>query len=85
MKISYVAQIGATGLSSNKKSYRHSRGPNYDLIVTKIGTHVCIIKLQIKFENELCGANRRGRTFLEFFVVSRSRGGNFDSFFFIKL
>ena len=59
MKISYVAQIRAAGLSSKEKSVRHSKGRNLDPIIFKIGTHVGLIKLQIKFENELCGANRR--------------------------
>ena len=57
MKI-YVAQIGAAGLSSKEKSGRHTRGRNFDPIVFKIGTHVGLIKPQIKFENELCEANR---------------------------
>ena len=75
MKFSYVVQIGAAGLSSKEKSRRHSRGRNFDPIVFKIGTNVGSIKSQIKFENELCGANRRGRTFLEKqkYVVPKGR------------
>ena len=61
VKISYVEQIGAAGLSSKEKSDRHSRGRNFDPIVFKIVTNVGLIKPQIKFKNELCGANRRGR------------------------
>ena len=33
--------------------------------ITKHGTHVGLISLQIEFVNELCGANRSGRTFLQ--------------------
>ena len=70
-----MAQIGAAGLSSKEQSCRHSRGRNFDPIVFKIGTNVGSIKTQIKFENELCEANRRGRTFLEKkkYVVPRDR------------
>ena len=64
MKISYVALIGTASLSSKEKSCQHSRGRNFDPIVFKIGTNVSLIKPQIKSENELSGANRKGRTFL---------------------
>ena len=57
--------IGVTGLSLKAKSEKHSRGRNFNPIVTKISTHVGLIKLQIGFRDELCGANRRGKTFLE--------------------
>ena len=77
MKIIYTAQIGTAGLSSKEKSCRHSIGRNFDQIVLKIVIRVGIIKPQIEFENELCGANRRGRTFLKKFP----RGRNYDSFF----
>ena len=46
------------GLFSKEKSGRHSRGRNFHQIVFKIGTHVRLIKSQIKFENELYGAKR---------------------------
>ena len=65
MKIGYVAQIGVAGLSSKEKSCRYSSGRNFDPIVFKIITNIGVIKPQIKFKNELYGANRRGRTFLE--------------------
>ena len=45
MKISYVAQMGAAGLSSKENSGRHSRGSNFDTIVFKIGIYVGLIKL----------------------------------------
>ena len=77
MKISYAAQIGTAGLSSKEKSVRHSRGRNFDPIAFKIGTHLGLIKPQIKFKNKLCGANN--------FFCRSYRGQNFDSIFFIKL
>ena len=63
-----MAQIGAAGLSLKEKSGRHSRGRNSDPIVFKIGTHVGLIKQQIKFENELCGANTAGPSTNFFFI-----------------
>ena len=57
-----------------------SRGRNFDQIVLKIGIHVGLTNAQIKFENELFGANRRGRTFPEKnYIVPRGR--NIDSIF----
>ena len=35
---------------------KHSRGRNFDQTVTKLDEHVGLIKLQIGFKDELCGA-----------------------------
>ena len=43
--MSYVESIEETGLSSNEKALKHSRGRNFDPIVTKLGSHVGLIKL----------------------------------------
>ena len=72
------------GLSSRENSCRHSRVCNFDPIVIKLVTHVGLIKPQIKFENELCGANRRDGTFPEKKSMFLPRGRNIDSIF-IKL
>ena len=69
VKIGYVAQIEAAGLSSKEKSVWHSIGRNFDPIDFKLVAHTGLIKSQIKFVNELCGANRRGKTFLEKNVI----------------
>ena len=65
MKISYVAQTEMAILSSKEKALVHDRGRNFDSIVSKLGMNVGNIKIQIKFVDELCGTNRRGRTFLQ--------------------
>ena len=40
---------------------RHSIGRNFEPIVTKLGTNVGLIKLQIKFKNEICEARLQER------------------------
>ena len=83
MKISYVEQIWAAGLSSKEKSCRHSRSHNFDPIVFKNSINVGLIKLQIKFENKLWGAiEEAGPSSKKNYVVPRGR--NIDSIF-IKL
>ena len=57
--------IGVAGLSLKEKNVKYSRGHNFDPIITKLGTNVGLIKLHIEFGDEICGANRIGRTFLE--------------------
>ena len=41
-----------------------SAGHNLDPIITKLSTNVGLVKLQFEFEDKLCGANIRGRTFI---------------------
>ena len=53
------------GLSLKEKTVKYSRGRNFDPVVTKLGTHVGPLKLQIEFGDELCEINRRGRAFLK--------------------
>ena len=53
--------IGAARLFLKEKSGQQSKSRNIDPIITKLGTHIGLIKLQIEFGDELCGANRRGR------------------------
>ena len=63
MKICFGAQIQVTILSYKEKALVHDKGRNFDFIITKFGTHVGLT--QIKFVDELCGANRSGNTFLQ--------------------
>ena len=67
--MSYVKPIEKAELSSKEKALKRSRGRNFGMIVTKLGSHVDLIKLQIEFGDELCGANGRGRTYLERFFL----------------
>ena len=60
----FVAQIEVTRLSSKEKTLVHDRGRNFDC-TTKFGTNVVIIKIQMKFEDELCGVNGNGNTVLQ--------------------
>ena len=75
MRFSYVALIGAAQLSSKEKQYG---GRNFEPIIIKLGTNVGLIKTQFEIEGELCGADRKGRTFLQRKVLRRPRGRNFD-------
>ena len=66
MKIRYVAQIEVAILSSFKeKSQMHDRGHNFDPFILKLGLNLGFMKIQIEFEDELCGAHRSGNTFLQ--------------------
>ena len=47
----YVTLTVEAGLSSKEKPLKHSRGRNFDYIVTKFHTHVGIIKIHILCEN----------------------------------
>ena len=60
----YVTPIVEAGLSSKEKLLKHSRGRNFNWIVTKFHTYVGLIKIQVLCENYLCGTNRSGNTFL---------------------
>ena len=51
-------------LFSKQKALVLDRGRNSDPIVTKFGTRVGIMKIQIMFVDELCGAKKGCRTFL---------------------
>ena len=64
VKIRYVVQIEEVRLSLKEKALVLDRDRNFDSIVIKLGTHVGLIKIQIYFVDELCGANRSCRTFL---------------------
>ena len=57
--MSYVVPIIAARLSSKEKS-----SLNFDPIVTKLGTNVDLIKIQIRIENEIWGANKIVMTFI---------------------
>ena len=61
----FVAQIEVTRLSSKEKALVHDRGSNFNFIVTKFGTNVVIIRIQIKFVDELCGVNGSGNIVLQ--------------------
>ena len=58
-----MTQKEVPGLSSKEKALVLDRGRNFDLIATKHGTHVGLIKIQVMFIDELCGANWSCRTF----------------------
>ena len=47
----YVTPIVEAGLSSKEKHSKHSRGSNFNWIVTKFHTHVGLIKIKILCEN----------------------------------
>ena len=47
----YVALIEEAELSSKEKAKKHSRRRNVHLIVTKLGIHVGLIKIQVLSEN----------------------------------
>ena len=47
----YVASIEGAGLSYKEKALKHSRGCNFDCIVTKLDTHIDFIWIQILWEN----------------------------------
>ena len=48
-----MAPIGVIILSSKEKALVHDRGRNFDLITTKLYKLVELIKIQIKFVDEL--------------------------------
>ena len=58
VKIGYVTPIQAPGLSFKEKPLIHDRGRNFYLIVTKFGTQVGLVKIQVEFEDELCRSYR---------------------------
>ena len=60
-----MAQTEVAILSSKEKALVHDRGRNFDSIVSKLGINVGNIKIQVKFEDELCGTNRKGRTSIQ--------------------
>ena len=74
-----MALIEVKRVACNKeKALVHDRGYNFDSIATKLGTQVGLIRIQIEFVNELCGANRSGNTFLQRKHLILSRIRNFD-------
>ena len=60
-----MTPIEGRRLSSKEKALVHDRGRNFDPILIKLGTNVGIIRIQIRFIDELCGTNRSGNTFLQ--------------------
>ena len=48
--------------------YLYIPGRNSYTIANKRGTHVGLVKSSVKFEDELCGSNRGGMTFLQNFI-----------------
>ena len=63
-----MAQInkrGRTFLRKKPDLKLRYRVRNFDQIVTKLGTHVDLVKIQIDFEDKLYEANRSRRTFLQ--------------------
>ena len=40
----------------------HDRGCNVDPIIVKLGINIGVIRIQIEFVDELCGANRSVKT-----------------------
>ena len=55
-----------------------SRGRNFNLIGTKLCTHIGLIKIQLNCVNKSCGVNRKGRTFFKEKPLIPSRDRNFD-------
>ena len=75
-----MVPIEVAKLSCKEKALVHDRCRNFDSIATKLGTHVGLIRIQIEFINELCGANRSSNTFLQrkYYTIILSRSRNFD-------
>ena len=47
-----MAPIGLARLYSKEKALGNDRGRNFDSIVTKLGTHIGLVKKQIEFVDE---------------------------------
>ena len=77
MYVGYVASIEEAGLSFKEKAIKHSRDRNIHPIIIKLYIHVCLIKIQVLNENQLCETNRSGRTFLRRKTRWHSSGRSF--------
>ena len=56
------------GLSSNEKALVLDRGRHFDPIVTKLGTYLGIIKIQIEFVDELYYIDQTTGYFLKYLI-----------------